>query len=874
MKELPPQYLPQDVEKRIYEQWMTAKIFEASETHKKSYTILMPPPNVTGVLHIGHALTCTLEDVLTRWKRMLGFNALWLPGTDHAGIATQMVVERKLFSEEKKSRHDLGREEFLKRVWQWKEESQTTIHSQIKMLGSSVDWTRLRFTLDDQASRAVRECFVRLFHENLIYRDEAMISWCPRCRTALSDLEVKFGERKGKLWHIRYALKGDAKKFLVVATTRPETLLGDTAVAVHPDDKRYKEFHGKTVVLPLMGREIPVICDEYVDKEFGTGALKITPGHDPNDYAIGKKHKLPILTLFDDGARINEVGGIYKGLSREKGRDTIVEDLKKAGLFEKEQDHSSNVGACDRCQTVVEPRVSRQWFVKAEVLAAPAIKAVEDKRIRIVPEEWEKTYFNWMRNIRPWCISRQLWWGHRIPVWYCGSCSHVMSATETPKACDKCRGTALTQDEDVLDTWFSSGLWPLSTLGWPDETEDLKRFYPSDVMETGFDILFFWVARMVMLGMHFKKEIPFHTVYLHPMVRDEFGQKMSKTKGNVKDPLEIIHTKGADALRFTLCAMAVHGRDVLLSDARIEGYRNFVNKLWNATRFVIMHFGDVTRSNVRLTDPVNGWILTRLNETKREMNAQLEQFRFDEAATTLYHFVWNDYCDYFIEFIKRKGEIDSRKGLKDSTALEVLEEILRLAHPIIPFVTEELWSHLPLKSDAKCVAVAQYPVKPLIGDFPEAQAQVGKMIEVMNAVRRVRGENNVANNQTVEVRVFAEEKVKAVFRPLMDCLADVTGASRLTLLDPSEELAFANEKLAVVGSMNIRVALPQGVGGDAAGDALRELQEARAALKKVTELLGRAGFADKAPAAVVLKEREKEQMLRVRIEQLEKTTGK
>lgn len=869
MKELTKSYTPKFVESRIYDFWMKEDLFTAKTTSHQSYTIIMPPPNVTGVLHMGHALTCTLEDILIRRKRMQGFNALWLPGTDHAGIATQMVVERKLLKEEKKSRHDLGRDEFLKRVWQWKEESQTTILSQLRLLGSSIDWSRLRFTLDEQASKAVKTAFVRLFDEKLIYQADAMIQWCPRCRTALSDLEVKFFERAGKLWRIRYPLKDDPSKAIIVSTTRPETLLGDTAVAVHPADERYAAFHGKKLCLPLLSREIPVIADEYVDKDFGTGALKITPGHDPNDYAIGKKHNLPIVTVFTEEAKINEHGGPYKALSREKAREKVLEDLISQGLLEGDEEHVSNVGTCDRCQTVVEPRVSRQWFVNAECLAKPAILAVETKRIRIVPSEWEKTYFEWMRNIRPWCISRQLWWGHRIPVWYCRSCERVMASVESLKTCVGCGSSDIYQDEDVLDTWFSSGLWPISTLGWPDETRDLEHFYPSDVMETGFDILFFWVARMVMLGMHFRKEVPFRIVYLHPMVRDEYGQKMSKTKGNVKDPLEIIETKGADALRFTLCAMAVHGRDVLLSDHRIEGYRNFINKLWNATRFVLIHFSQVDREAVRITDPVNQWILTRLNRTIKTVNALWDEFRFFEAADTLYHFVWNDYCDYFLEFIKRKDELDARKALHDSTAVQVLEVILRLLHPITPFVTEELWGSLPLRSDAKALAVAPYPREPLIGDFDAAEKRVSFAIEIIEAVRTVRGEAGLTKAK-IEVRLFAKQSVRAEVTSLLGLISDLTQCSQLHLLSPEEESNFAEEKLVVMNRCNLRILLPPGNRVDP-NEVGAEIKSLRESLERTRNLLAKPGFSDKAPLQVVAREREKERALVDKIICLEKS---
>lgn len=753
---LPQQYDPRSFESAVYQQWLDGGYFTADPlSEKPKYVIMLPPPNVTGVLHMGHALTATLEDVLVRRKRMQGFNTLWLPGTDHAGIATQMVVERLLLKEEKTSRHDLGREKFLERVWQWKERSQGTILSQLKKIGASLDWSRLRFTLDPGMSRSVRVAFKRLYDEGLLKRDTAMIQWCPRCRTALSDLEVKAQERKGSLWHLRYEREDDPALALVVATTRPETLLGDTAVAVHPEDERYRSFVGKNVRIPIAGRSVPVIADEAVDRTFGTGALKITPAHDPADYAVGKKHGLPLVDVFDDTATVNEHGGAYRGLSREKARERIVQDLADKGLLVKEEAHTSAVGHCDRCGTVVEPKVSAQWFVDAAVLAQDAIRAVRDKRIRIVPEEWEKTYFQWMQNIRPWCVSRQLWWGHRIPAWHCACCAHITVAVDDPTACERCGATSLRQDDDVLDTWFSSGLWPFATLGWPDATPDGKAFYPNDVLETGFDILFFWVARMIMLGMKLAGDIPFHTVYLHPMVRDEYGQKMSKTKGNVKDPLEIIDRLGADPLRFTLCAMAVHGRDVLLSDARIEGYRNFANKLWNATRFVLMHFGEQRERRPWRDDPINAWLRCRLAEATRDVNEALDQYRFFDAANRIYQFVWHDYCDWYLELVK--PTLEERKAKGDTTALEVLEATLRLLHPMMPFVTEVLWQKMPVREEAPSVCVAPYPraEAPEKADVERARP-VGLLIGLVEAVRSVRGEASLKPSERISVTVAME----------------------------------------------------------------------------------------------------------------------
>lgn len=751
---------PQKYEKALYQKWLEAGIFKASsDSRKKPYTIVLPPPNVTGVLHMGHALTGTLEDILIRRKRMQGFNALWIPGTDHAGIATQMVVERSLLAEEKKTRHELGREKFLEKVWEWKAKSQNTIISQLKTLGCSLDWDRLVFTLDEQVSHAVRECFVRLYQDGLIYREQAMIQWCPRCLTALSDLEVKFKEVKGKLWRIKYPLAKNPQEYLVVATTRPETLLGDTAVAVHPQDPRYQKWIGESVVLPLVQRKIPVVGDERVEQEFGTGVLKITPAHDPNDYEIGKTHQLEAISIFDEHAKVNDQGGAYQGLSREKAREKILEDLQAQGLFDSEENITHQVGHCDRCGIRVEPRVSAQWFVKAEVLAKPAIKAVEEKEIRILPVEWEKTYFEWMNNIRPWCISRQLWWGHRIPVWYCLDCKHPNVAVHTPENCEKCKSSQLQQDEDVLDTWFSSGLWPFSTLGWPEASKDLKAFYPNDVLETGFDILFFWVARMIMLGIKMTGEIPFHTVYLHPMVRDEYGQKMSKTKGNVVDPLEIIDRMGADPLRFFLAWNAYHGRDLRVSDEGVQGCRNFVTKLWNVSKFVLLHFGQVTTAQSDRNNAVNQWIWECWNQTKKSLNESLDHYRFFDAAQKIYHFVWNDFCDWFVELIKEPDELEARKKQGDSTALEVLEEVFRALHPFMPFVTEVLWSEWPLKKvGVRSVSLAEYPEYDSKMDFRKAHEAVGVVIEVIEKTRTLRGTHQIPNKTEIPLSIWGREK--------------------------------------------------------------------------------------------------------------------
>jgi len=846
------QYDPKAVEAKLYAMWESKGVFQAdARSPKTKYTIVFPPPNVTGVLHMGHALTVTIEDMLIRWKRMQGAEALWIPGTDHAGIATQMVVERRILKDDNTTRHQLGREKFLEKVWEWKNLSQTTILNQMRLLGSSVDWSRLKFTLDPDVSIAVRECFYRLYQDGLIYRELAMTQWCPRCQTALSDLEVKAQELNGKLWEINYPIEGDSTSFLTVATTRPETMLGDVAVAVHPDDVRYHALKGKNVILPLLNRAIPVIEDTYVDPAFGTGVVKITPAHDPNDYEIGKRHQLPILDIMDSEARLNAKAGVYQGLKRELARKKVLEDLSAQGLLVSEKNHKHNVGHCDRCSTVVEPKLSRQWFVKAEVLAKPAIEAVQKGEIKIIPAEWEKTYFEWMLNIRPWCISRQLWWGHRIPVWYCPEGHETVSVAD-PDQCSRCSAKTLTQDEDVLDTWFSSGLWPFSTLGWPKLTDDLKAFYPTDVLETGFDILFFWVARMIMLGIRMTGKIPFHTVYLHPMVRDESGHKMSKTKGNVVDPLEIVKTTGADSLRFFFANHCFHGRDVRVSDAQIQASRNFMNKIWNASRFVQMHFGHVKESNIDFDNEVNVWIWSALNETKKEVKLALEQYRFFDVAQLLYHFLWDTYCFWFIEYIKAPEELERRKAAKESTAVEVLEEILRLAHPIIPFITEAIWQRLNLKVQASCLATAAYPQ----WDESRFNAAIFKRMEsvghVVDEIRRIRGVHNIgpAIKLTAIIVSPPDSDLRAALIRNQSVVMNVARLDKMELVAEVKDL-----KGYVAGLVGeLKVLIPKdalGVTGEQVAQWKVALQAKEAAHARAEAKLSNASFVGSAPPAVV-----------------------
>lgn len=760
-------YDPHQVEEKWYRHWMECHYFRADEnSERKPYSIVIPPPNVTGVLHIGHALNNTLQDILIRFKRMQGYNALWMPGTDHAGIATQNVVEKQLI-EEGLDRHTLGRKKFIERVWKWKEQSGGTIISQLKKLGASCDWSRERFTMDEGLSEAVKEVFIRLYQEGLIYRSHYIINWCPRCQTALSDLEVEHHEILGKLYHLKYPFK-EGDRFLVVATTRPETMLGDTAVAVNPEDKRYQGDIGRKVLLPVIGREIPVIADSYVDVEFGTGCLKITPAHDFNDFEIGLNHDLPQIKVIDEEGRMNENAGPYRGMDRFECRDRIVEDFERDGVLIKIEDYHHKVGHCYRCKTIVEPNLSLQWFVRTKPLARMAIEAVRDGRTRIIPEVWEKTYFEWMENIRDWCISRQIWWGHRIPAWYCESCGNVIVTKEEPTTCPKCSSDRLKPETDVLDTWFSSALWPFSTMGWPKETRELKRFYPTSVLVTGFDILFFWVARMMMMGLKFMGGVPFRHVYIHGLVRDERGEKYSKTRGNVVDPLDLIDRFGADALRFTLAALTMPGSDLKLSEARTEGYRHFVNKIWNASRFALMNLDHLTMSGELRT--IQGkthyslpdqWIQGRLNQTIREVQKSLEDYKFNEAAHTLYQFIWHEFCDWYLELIKPYLYQDAeakQKRLTQETLLNVLEATLRLLHPFMPFVTEEIWQKLPLKREGDSIMVAPFPEPKREFDDDRVADEMGLVIEIITAIRNIRGEMNVPPGEQVDVILRAEAK--------------------------------------------------------------------------------------------------------------------
>lgn len=850
-------YEPAPVERRWYEYWEREGLFHADPaSDKPPYSIVIPPPNVTGQLHMGHALNNTMQDILCRYKRMAGYEVLWMPGMDHAGIATQNVVERALASEGK-TRHDLGREKFIERVWEWREEYGGKIINQLKRLGASCDWQRERFTMDEGLSTAVKEVFVRLYEDGLIYRGDYIINWCPRCHTALSDLESEHEEVAGGLYYIRYPFKS-ADGYLVVATTRPETLLGDTAVAVNPDDPRYADLPDDTVLLPLLGRELPIIRDSYVSTEFGTGALKITPAHDPNDFLIGQKHGLPSIRVMDDSGNINQEGGPYAGLDRFEARERMLEDLAAQDLLESQEEYLHSVGHCYRCKTMVEPILSKQWFIKVEPLAAEALKAVQNGDTKIVPVQWEKTYYEWMTNIRDWCISRQIWWGHRIPAWYC-DCGEVIVSREAPKVCPKCGGSQLEQETDVLDTWFSSGLWPFSTMGWPEDTPELKKFYPTSCLVTGFDILFFWVARMMMLGLKFMGEVPFTDVYIHALVRDAQGQKMSKSKGNVIDPLVVMDEFGTDAFRFTLAAFAAQGRDIKMSEERVAGYRNFVNKIWNAARFTLMNLEEwtpgQTGAELQLQDR---WILSRVNRVADQVAQAIEEYRFNEAANTAYQFVWHEFCDWYLELTKGSlydGGDPQRQAASRAVLAEVFSRVLRLLHPFMPFITEELWQRLPGTEGS--IMTAPWPVADSEELDEKAEAEMQLVMDVISAIRNIRGEMGINPGQEIPL----------VLTPHQDGVKEIleAQAARIMSLAKTGQPGWIAEgqppaKAASAALPQVTVYVPlEGLVDFAAEEArlAKKLAKLTKAIIPSKRKLSTEGFLAKAPAEVVEKERAK-----------------
>jgi valyl-tRNA synthetase len=850
VKNLETKYDPKQVEDRIYNGWEEKGCFHAKvNRNKKPFTIVIPPPNVTGQLHMGHALDETLQDILIRYHRMKGEEALWLPGTDHAGIATQIRVEEFLRKEEGLTRYDLGREKFLERVWDWKKKYGDTIINQLKKLGSSCDWERERFTMDERYSKAVREVFVNLYEKGLIYQGSRIINWCPSCTTALSDAEVDYTEQAGHFWHIKYPVK-DSDEYVVIATTRPETLLGDTAVAVHPDDKRYSDLIGKMLVLPLMNREIPVIADEYVDKEFGTGAVKITPAHDPNDFEVGLRHNLEQIKIFNDDATVNELGGKYAGMDRYAARKQIVQDLQQLGLLVKTEQHTHNVGQCYRCSSTVEPIISKQWFVKMKPLAKPALDAVVEGKVKFVPERFSKIYINWMENVHDWCISRQLWWGHRIPAFFCPDCNEMVVSKEDITVCPKCGGK-MEQDEDVLDTWFSSALWPFATLGWPEKTDDLDYFYPTNVLVTAYDIIFFWVARMIFSGIEHTGTVPFDTVFIHGIVRDSQGRKMSKSLGNGIDPLEIIDKYGADALRFTLATGNSPGNDMRFYTERVEASRNFANKIWNASRFVLMNLGEnasgILPENLELEDK---WIVGRLNTVAREVTENLERFELGIAVQKLYDFIWDEFCDWYIELVKPRLGSDKNP---QNVLVYVLSNILKLLHPFMPFITEEIFSYLPLSKGSIMVEKwCEYEERQL---YPAETAQLELIMGAIKAIRNIRAEMNVPPSKKATLVIITEEK--ETFSKGEMFFKKLAGANDVIVTD---DKSLIPENAVSLVSEGAQIYIPQNELVDKEKEIARLKAEEKRLIneiKRVESKLSNEGFIKKAPPEVVAQEREK-----------------
>ncbi len=888
-QELPKAYDFKSTEPRIYAMWEAGGYFKPHndpnkpgfDPNIKPFVITIPPPNVTGELHIGHAMFVSVEDLMTRYHRMKGYSALWVPGTDHAGIATQLMVERELLKTEEVTREEIGREEFLKRTWEWKHKYGGMITNQIRRLGASCDWDRERFTLDEGLSRAVREAFVRLYEKGLIYRGPRLVNWSPNLKTAVSDLEVEYSEENANLYYFKYMLAPETSEvaktsevYIPVATIRPETILGDTAVAVHPEDERFKKFIGKKVIVPILNREIPVIADEYVSMEFGTGALKITPGHDPNDYAIAQRHNLPIISMLDVAAKVNENGGKYQGQDRFDARKSIWNDMKAAGLTIKTEPYRTTIPRTQRGGEIVEPMISEQWFVKIESMANAGLDAVRDGRIKIVPERFEKTYYNWLENIKDWCISRQLWWGHRIPVWYCPD-NHMTVAREDPTQCATCGSKEIRQDEDVLDTWFSSGLWPFSTLGWPEQTPDLKYFYPTSYMETGYDILFFWVARMIMSGLEYTGVAPFHTVYLHGLVRDEHGQKMSKTKGNVIDPLIIMDDLGTDALRFTLLVGSTPGNDTNVGVKKVEANRNFANKIWNVGKFVISAIegiSDEESGKPLVPSPwslADSWIEAKLQQLIRDVERQFQNFQYGQAGQQIYDFIWSDFADWYVEIAKEQLKNEESREQTVATLVKVFDTSLRLLHPFTPFVTEEVWGHLRTaildsglsdlaKDWPEALIVAKFPEPRGIANWEESKLiEFGLIQEIVRSIRNLRAEKNISPAKKLAAQFSSGDKLSllqsqtSVISTLAGLNANEVKFEKSLKKKPDDAVAL------VIGSVEIYIPLTGMV--DVVNDKARlekELKEAESHIQRLENLLG-GDFANKAPATLITKEREK-----------------
>jgi valyl-tRNA synthetase len=876
IKNIATTYDPKEFEERIYKNWEEKGYFTPIvDKSKKPYTIVMPPPNITGQLHLGHAFDDTLQDMLIRFKRMQGFSTLWLPGEDHASIATEVRVANML-AEQGYDKKEMGREAFLEKVWEWSDKYRATIRNQVKKLGVSADFTREAFTMDENLSAAVKHVFVKLYNEGLIYQGNRITNWCTHCQTALSDAEIEYEEQAGHFWHINYPL-ADGSGFLEIATTRPETLLGDSGVAVNPNDERYKHLIGKTVILPLVNREIPIVGDDYVDLEFGTGAVKMTPAHDPNDFEVGKRHSLEIIRVMDDQGIINEKGGKYKGLDRYEARKVIVKDLEELGLLVKIKDHSHNVGTHDRCGTTVEPIISKQWYVKMEDLAKPAIEVVKNGKTKFVPERFDKIYFNWMENIQDWCISRQLWWGHRIPVYYCQDCGEMMVLEDAPNTCTKCGSTNLKQDNDVLDTWFSSALWPFSTLGWPHKTEDLEYFYPTSTLVTGHDIIFFWVARMIFSGLHCMGETPFNTVLIHGLIRDSQGRKMSKSLGNGVDPLEVIETYGADALRFMIATGNAPGNDMRYYPERVESSRNFANKIWNASRFVMMNLDKEIMNKYKdckeysLADK---WILSEMNTLVKEVTENMEKYELGIAMQKVYDFMWTEFCDWYIELVKPVfyGDDEKAKGIAYNVLNTVLITGLKLLHPAMPFITEEIFTHL---SDEETITTSAWPVFDEALVSKESENDMAFVIEAIKGLRNVRAEMNVPPSRKAKVICFIAEDAKKAFNAGSAYIEKLASASEVEFISDKANVP-ANAVSLVVKGGELFMPLLDLVDKEKELERLnKELKKLEGEIDRIDKKLGNQGFVAKAPAAVIDAEKEKRvkyvemlEAVKVRIEAL------
>ncbi|MCL5677098.1 MAG: valine--tRNA ligase [Firmicutes bacterium] len=883
-RDIPKTYNPKEVEDRYYHFWEERGYFQAEiDRAKKPFTIVIPPPNVTGQLHMGHALDNTIQDILIRWRRMQGIPTLWLPGTDHAGLATQIKVEEGL-RKEGKSRHELGRDRFVERVWEWKRQYGDRITNQLRKLGASCDWSRERFTMDEGLSRAVREVFIRLYRKGLIYRDKYIINWCPSCHTALSDIEVEHEETSGKLHFVRYPLEGGAG-YITVATTRPETILGDTAVAVHPADERYRHLVGQHAILPLVGRRLPIIADEYVDPQFGTGAVKVTPAHDPNDFEMGQRHGLASITVIGEDGNMRDSAGPYAGMDRYECRRRLLDDLQQGGNLVKIEDHTMALGQCQRCGTVVEPLISTQWFVRMKPLAEPAMEAVRAGRTRFIPERFTKIYLNWLQNIRDWCISRQIWWGHRIPAWYCQDCGEVNVAVEAPERCQRCGSSRLEQDPDALDTWFSSALWPFSTMGWPDKTEDLQYFFPTSALVTGYDIIFFWVARMIFMSLEFTGDVPFEDVLIHGLVRDSQGRKMSKSLGNGIDPLDVVRDYGADTLRFTLITGNTPGNDMRFYWERVEASRNFANKLWNASRFVMMNLEDFEPQeaefdlaagiasgrlkDLRLTT-ADRWILTRLNRAVGDAAGLLERYELGEAARVVYDFIWDEFCDWYIELVKPSlyGDQDPQgRRAAQVTLRYVLDQTLRLLHPFMPFITEAIWQVLPHQGES--VMVAAWPTPKASLEFNDAEKNLNLAKEVIKAIRNLRAEMNVPAGKKADVVLQTNPDARGPVQSTAEHIRHLGLASSLAI----EEIAASKPQQAVAAIVpGVEIYLPLRGLIDVERELARLGKERRAALAEVEKLRGKlsnTGYLSKAPAEVIEKDRAREAELSQKVASLD-----